>query len=133
MTQGTPDPEFKIPGLSPEEEEALSGSGEKSDSGTAESRMFASGKSADEIKQKAEEAEANRTEKFKDHFENLIVCGVYASAFFFGLVCLCWLLNIIFPDKWRWLSAAEISKLQGFVTGGVIASTALGQIKKRIQ
>lgn len=126
------EPESKIPGLSPEDVEALSGSGTDCDSGAAESRMFETGKSAEEIKKKAEEAEAERTEQFRDHFEKIIVFGVYSAAAFFALVCLCWTFNIILPDRWRWLTDAEISKLQGFVTGGVIASTALGQIKKRI-
>jgi len=132
MPESSSEPEHKIPGLSPEEKEALSGSGTQSDNGTAESRMFETGQSAEEIKKNAEKAEAARTEHFRDHFEKIIVFGVYAVAVFFALVCLCWTLNIILPDKWRWLTDAEISKLQGFVTGGVIASTALGQIKKRI-
>lgn len=132
MTTEVSEPESKIPALSREEQKRVAGSETECDSGAAESRMFETGKSSGEIKKKAEEAEAKRTEQFRDHFEKIIVFGVYSAGAFFALVCLCWTLNIILPDSLRWLTDAEISKLQGFVTGGVIASTALGQIKKRI-
>lgn len=48
--------------------------------GAAEAEQLGSGKSADELKEEAKQREHDRNQKFKDHFENISIGGIYAAS-----------------------------------------------------
>lgn len=85
-----------------------------------------------QLGKEAQEAEHDRAEKFRNHFERISVVGLYLVAAAFFLMVVIWLLHLLAPPCWRWLSADELSTLQNFVTGGIIATIAAGHLKKRL-
>jgi hypothetical protein len=80
----------------------------------------------------ADAAEHGRNESFRNHFERIAVCGLYGIALVFLVLGLIWFWHLIAPSGGRWLSPDDISRLQNFVTGGIIATIAGGHIKKRL-
>ena len=88
--ENQPEPELRLPPLSPQEEAALAGPLDGDLSATAETRQLSSGLSTDELKKTAVQNEANRTEKFRDHFEKLAVVTLYFTWLAFILIGATW-------------------------------------------
>jgi hypothetical protein len=102
------------------------------DKGTREAAIFASGAPEEDIKKKALTAEAERTEKFRDHYEKVAICALWIVSALFLVVVLIWFYHIVMPDGWQWLPPDHIARLQSLMTGGVLASLAGTHMKKRL-
>ncbi|CAI9119544.1 hypothetical protein [Brytella acorum] len=120
----------RVIGLSQEEIGDL----EAKDDETAECETGAlsTGKSAAQLKKEARASRHNRNEKLRATFDKLLICGIWFSAGTFTTTTTVWVLNLILPDSWRWLTTEEMSKLQWFVTAGIVASTALPRLKRAL-
>ncbi len=119
----------KIPDQTPDMDAAR---GRRDKRGTAESKQLSSGKSANEIKTEAEQAEADRTEKFRNHFECLAIITLYIVWVSIVIVGLTWLYHLIAPPCWPRLPDEQVGNIQAIVTGGIIAGIAGGHMKKRL-
>lgn len=94
--------------------------------------MFGSGVSAARMREQSAQNEHTRSEKFRDHFERIVLCALYGIAFIFLVLGGVWFWHLVAPEHLLWLSPDDVSRLQNFVTGGVIATIAGGHIKKRL-
>lgn len=120
----------KIPPLSQKDKEELEE--QIDDKATNEGKIFEAGLTETQVKKLQTRDKYTSNKNFRSNFDKLMIIGIWATAILFLIVCIVWVLNLILPDQCRWLTTDEMSKLQGFVTGGVIATTAIGQIKKRM-
>ena len=120
-----------IPDKIAEVESARSG-GRFDRRGAKEAKQLSSGKSANELREEAEKAEADRTEAFRNHFERLAILSLYVIWFAIIIVGLTWLYHLIAPPFWPHLPEEQVNNIQAIVTGGVIAGIASGHMKKRL-
>ena len=102
------------------------------DDATKEAKQLSKGLSAEEIAKKTAEAEHDRNENFRNHFEKIAVAALWLFAVSFFLLVLTWLAHIVLPLKCHWLQPDQISKVQNLVTGGVVASVAIGHLRRRL-
>ena len=112
--------------------EGVAPSASKVDAAPEEAAQLGSGLPSSELRRRAETNEHGRAEKFKDHFEGIAIAALYGIAMVFTVLGLIWFWHLIVPVDWRWLAADDVSRLQNFVTGGIIATIAGGHIKKRL-
>lgn len=104
----------------------------ENDPAPIEALQLSSGLTASELKRESEKNEHDRSENFKNHFERIAVIALYGIAGIFTVFGLIWFWHLTTPPVWHWLAADEVSRLQNFVTGGIIATVAGGHIKKRL-
>jgi len=102
------------------------------DTGLKEAKLLGKNLSSDEIASVQANNEMRRNETFRDHFENVAVCGLWTVAGVVLIVGSVWFWHVIMPEKWHWLSLDGISRLQNILTGGVLASLAGGHMKRRL-
>jgi hypothetical protein len=121
--------ERTVPPLSAKEEAAITASDDRSNE---EAKQLASGKPTNELKRIAEENEAGRTEKFRDHFETLALITLYVVWAIVILFALVWAYHLVAPVGWCRLPDAQIDKIQSILAGGIIAGIATGHVKRRI-
>ena len=120
----------KLPPLSKEEAELLSGDGD--DRSVEEAKAFSKGSSYDDLRKKAEEKEIDRTEYFRDHFEKVAIITMYAIWIILIATGFIWAFHLLAPNSWHWLSAEQVKALQTVVTGGALAGVASGHLRKRV-
>ncbi|MBR9864894.1 MAG: hypothetical protein GYB24_15765 [Rhodobacteraceae bacterium] len=123
--------ERKIPDR-PEDLDSIRSGGLFDRMATNEAKQLASGKSSDELRIESEEAEAARTERFRNHFERLAIVTLYLVWFAIVVVGLIWLYHLIAPPSLPRLPVEQVNNIQAIVTGGVIAGIASGHMKKRL-
>lgn len=121
-----------IPGLPSTEAAALKIPVGADDTGALEAQLLSRGFSAEDIEKQAATAEHRRNERFRDHFENIAILCLWLVALLFLAVGGTWFWHILMPEKWHWLTADQVSKLQNLVTGGILTGIAAGHIKKRM-
>lgn len=127
-------PSKRIPGLLPSEREKLDEPPDPgSDSGALETLQLSSGLTQKQIEQRAKEAEANRTEGFRDHFETLSRVALWLVFGALVAIAIVWLLHLILPERWRWLTKEQVATIQNIVTGGVVAGVATAHLRRRLQ
>jgi len=105
---------------------------ERTDTGLKEAKLLGSDFDEDQIRKKAANAEHNRSENFKDHFERIAVSTLWAFALVGVLLGAAWFWHLFTPLSWHWLNSDQVTQLQNFLTGGVVAAVATGHFKKRI-
>ena len=132
MTAESGEPLRKIPGLPPSEAAALSTQVGTPDGGTQEAKLLSLGLSEHEIARRAAASEHRRNENFRDHFERIAIIALWLTAVLLFVVGFTWLYHLLMPERWHWLSADQVLKLQNIVTGGVLAGVAGNHIKKRL-
>ena len=130
-TPGESEPK-RIPAQAKREAKEAESDSRGDDRATAEAKQLSSGLSEDKLKKIAEENEAKRTERFRDHFERLAIFTLYVVYLSLLLVGLVWLFHIITPTCWHFLTPAQAEKVQAIITGGIIAGIAAGHLKKRL-
>lgn len=119
-----------IPRLPDEEDAAdLSPVGAE-DLGAEEALSLGRGLTKRDLKKEADEAEHDRSERFRDHFEWIATRGLYVVAFMILLGGGVWFWHIVTP--WHFLTANQLSHLQNLVTGGVLVSVGTSWMKKRL-
>jgi len=97
-----------------------------------EAAQFASGKSGREIAREAEEAEHDRAERFRGHFEIISIILIWVLAIGFILIGLAWLFHILGPADRRWLEEDRVDDLRGLLTGGLIVGVLTDHLRKRL-
>lgn len=130
-----PDPQRQtIPGLPPEEEQAVraDSDGAKGSTAAAEARQIASGLPADELARQARELEHGRTQRFRNHFEILIIGGMYSFAITLAVIGATWLWHLITPEQLHWLKSDALAHVQNIFTGGILAGVIAEHFKKRL-
>lgn len=127
--QGTP--QLVVPGPTEEDGKVLEPNPrEVQDSGTQEALKLTQGKTARELKKDADQKDHDRSQKFKDHFECIAIIYLWLAAAALALGAGTWVWHMIMP--WHYLSPDQISKLQTFLTGGIIVGVVSGHLKKRL-
>lgn len=120
-----------IPRL-PDEEVAADSSPEGvQDLGQEEAISLGRGLSKRDLAKEADEAEHDRSERFRDHFERVAVCGLYLGAIAILGAAGVWFWHIVTP--WDFLSQSQLEHLQSLVTGGVLVSVGTSYMKKRLR
>lgn len=122
-----PTPKKSLPNLPIEE--AVKGRDFRSD---AEAIQLSSGRAPEDLKREAAEAEHNRTERFRDHFESLAIVTLYIAWAIVLIIALVWVYHLLAPPCWFHLPAEQVKQLQWIVTGGVFAGVVGGHIKRRL-
>lgn len=122
-----------IPPLPPEERSVFDAPAPSQiDDGASEAALLAQGKSLEELKRQAATNDHKRSEAFRDHFEKIAVAGLWLAAAVFGSFALIWVWHTLAPASCHWLSETQMAKVQNLVTGGVVASLAVGHLKRRL-
>lgn len=115
----------KIPALPPSEARIADAEG-----GTKEARQIALGLPEDELRRLAATGEHHRNEKFRNHFERIALCSLWAAWVVIIVLAGTWLWHVVTPL--HWLPPESVDRIQTLVTGGVIAGIAGGHIKRRL-
>lgn len=102
------------------------------DDAMREAVQLSRGRTSRDIAAEARNREHDRTEVFRDHFELIAIITLYVVAACLAILLFCWLAHIVLPQRCQWMSKEQIGKVQGLVTGSVIARFALGHLKRRI-
>jgi hypothetical protein len=119
-----------IPRLREEEELADTPAEGEPDLGQEEALSLGRGLSKRDLEKEADEAEHERSERFRDHFERVAIAGLYVGAIaLFGGTSV-WFWHIITP--WHFLDQNQLAHLQNLVTGGVLVSVGTSYMKKRL-
>ena len=100
---------------------------------TSEEIQLSSGKSSDVIHSEAIVAEARRIERFRNHFENLIVITtVYLVWLAMVIVGLIWFYHLIAPPGLPRLPDTQVNTIQSIVTASMLSGIASKRLKKRL-
>lgn len=105
---------------------------ESTDTAVKEAKLLGSDFDESEIKSRSARAEYARSENFRDHFERITICGLWVVAAVALLLGSAWFWHVLTPLSWHWLSPEQVSKIQNFMTGGIVAAVASGHVKKRL-
>jgi hypothetical protein len=119
-----------IPRLKTEESLADAPIGGEPDLGQEEALSLGRGLSKRDLAKEADEAEHDRSERFRNHFERVATWGLYIGALVILLAVIAWFWHIITP--WHFLDPDQLSHLQNLVTGGVLVSVGTNYMKKRL-
>ncbi len=111
-------------------EEALGPSAPKDDA-IREARQLSRDKTEDELRAEALRKEHGRNERFRDHWEGIVVCIMYIVAAIGVALFAVWILHLAGPEWAGWLKSERISQLQAVVIGGVVGA-ALAHARKRL-
>lgn len=107
-------------------------SGANDDDAIKEAKQLTEGKTAEQIATEAAQNEHERNEKFRNHFEKMAVVALWIAFLILVLMVMSWVSHILLPSCYHWLTTEQLAKVQNLVTGGVVASLAVGHLKKRI-
>ncbi|MDK1377079.1 MULTISPECIES: hypothetical protein [unclassified Sinorhizobium] len=102
------------------------------DSALKEAELLGSNLTAEQIKRRAEANEANRNEKFRNHFEKIAILSLWGFFVLFTGLISAWFWHYLAPVAWHWLTAEQLTKVQTLATGGIVATIAAGHLKKRL-
>ena len=119
-----------IPRLRAEEAAAETSPEGQTDLGLEEALSLGRGLSKRDLRKEADEAEHDRSERFRDHFEWIAVRALYVGALVLLAGAGVWFWHIITP--WHFLDPDQLSHLQNLVTGGVLVSVGTNYMKKRL-
>lgn len=97
-----------------------------------EAKQISSGKSFSELQEEALAKEHERSENFRNHFEQISIGALYLAAVIFGAIACVWAWHICAPEKFRFLSDSAISNLQSILTGGILVGAVADHLKKRL-
>lgn len=130
MTRGADQPRRQIPAGIIEEDAPSSVPGEE-DAGAREAQQLTRGLAVRDLKREADEADHQRSEKFKDQFELMALFSVwvlFVGFMGFGGV---WVFHQLLPAR-GWLSPTQIADIQSLLTGGIITGLVADHVRKRM-
>lgn len=130
MARGDNEPNKRIP-LQPPIEDVPAPPVGQLDDGQLEAKQLSRGLPRRDLKLEADEADHDRSQKFKNHFEKMAVVTVWILFFGFMGVGGVWFFHLVAP-AYGWLKPDQLDKLQGLLTGGVIAGLVADHVKKRM-
>ena len=99
---------------------------------THEEKQLSSGKPPDVIRSEAKAAEARRAERFRNHFENLIVITLYMVWLAIIIVGLIWFYHLIAPPGLPRLPYTQVNTIQSILTASMLTGIASKRLKKRL-
>jgi hypothetical protein len=88
-------------------------------------------RSWEELRDGFKEDGLKRTERFKVHFDLILVITLYVMATGVAIFAMCWALHIILPDCLHWLNDKQIERIQNLVTGGLLFGIISEQFKRK--
>lgn len=97
-----------------------------------EASVLSSGKSPDELARAAQNAEHDRHQKFKGHFERISIGFLYLLAGGMLAVGIVWTWHLVSPDCWQWLDHEQLDTLKDLLTGGLIVGVLTDHFRKRL-
>lgn len=100
------------------------------DQGQAEALSLGRGLPARDLRREADESEHDRNERFKKHFDNVGVAGLYVAAIALFLAGGVWFWHVLTPC--HFLTPDQLSHLQNLLTGGVLVSVGTSYLRKRL-
>lgn len=112
-------------------EDAIAGA-EADDTARREQVGVAAGLTERELEEAARRGEARRKERFRNVFEVLILLGTGAVGLGLLLVGVVYVLHLLLPEGWHWLTEEQQGELLNVLTGG-LAGLAAAQIRKRLE
>lgn len=126
-------PEGEVARVRPsaEERDILAGGPGQEDKADAEARQFASGKPARDLQREAEEGEADRIQRFRDHFEWAMIGTLWVVVIGYLAMAGVWAFNLCLPEAMRPLSSEELTDLGGVLTGGLLIGLLSKHFEKR--
>ena len=119
-----------VPDLTAEELALLAGEGV--DRPSHEYALFAEAASEDDWKKDAAKREHARTQRFRDHFDLMVVCSMWVLVVGFWILAAAWASNIALGPM-AWLKEDQINDLQGILTGGLLLGFLTKHIERRIE
>jgi hypothetical protein len=69
------------------------------------------------------------SENFKNHFERMAL-QVFGGCCDWTPLGFVWFWHLFMPLEWHWLSFDQVTQVQNFLTGGVVAAVATGHFKR---
>ncbi len=121
----TADPDLAIPILG-EDDQPTNGD----DLGSAEALSLSRGLPARDLRREADEADHDRNERFKGHFDTIGIIALYVVAAALLVAGAVWFWHVVTP--WHFLNSDQLGHLQNLLTGGVLVSFATSYMKKRL-
>jgi len=122
-----------IPSLPQSEENAALGvPASLIDPAQQEAASLSSGLSRKQLEERAEIAEHGRSERFRNHFENLAIVTLWIAALSVIGLAIVWFWHLIMPSSYRWLNTEDISHIQSIVTAGLLVGVIGKHFKKRL-
>lgn len=120
-----------LPDLTPEDKALLAGEG---GNGTAarEFALFNKGASADDWKRDAARREHDRTQRFRDHFDRMVVSSMWVIVVGFWGLAAVWAINVALGPR-AWLEKDQVHALQGLITGGLLLGLLTKHIERRVE
>lgn len=106
------------------------------DASIREANELSSGLTAGELKKQSDKNHFTRRERFKDHFECIVLIILWSIIFIVVVMALVWVYHMITPMKWHWLEPTDVEHLQTMLVGGVggvISTIASKNLKDRIE
>jgi hypothetical protein len=124
------EPKKQIPQAPPDAEPAPGAP----DEGALEARQLSRGLPVRDLKKEAEEAEHRRNERFRDHFENVAICALWALFASMGVIGAIWICHLVTAQHTplHWLNDEQMQKLQDILTGGLVAGLVADHFKRRM-
>lgn len=99
--------------------------------GLAESEALAFG-GGDNLEQDREKKEHGRHQKFRDHANIAAIILLWLIMVSTLLGVLVFVLHMIFPPNWHWLSQEGLDKLQTLLGAALLSSAMTGYVNKRM-
>lgn len=128
----TPPARRQIPATLPDIPEPTPG---QPDDGAAEAQQLSRGLSPSDIrKEAAAESDHKRTERFRNHFETVMIVSLWILAASMAVLGAVWIWHLITPEHsyWHWLDESQIEKLQDILTGGLVAGLVADHLRRRL-
>lgn len=123
-------PQKAVVKFTPTEQEASELSDERA---SKEGIQLGSGKSQRDLQQEADEADHDRDQAFKEHFERIALVALYLGALAVFISAGIWFYHLVAPEAWSRFSDGRLDAIQDFLTGGVIVGLFASHFKKRLE
>lgn len=118
-----------VPGLTPGELALLAG--EIGTGASHEYALFAEAATEEDWKKDAARREHARTQRFRDHFDLMVVASMWVLISGFWVLAAVWALNVALGPV-AWLKDDQVNDLQGILTGGLLLGFLTKHIERRI-
>lgn len=121
---------LRIPPLSAEEQAAAVSTNDVQ--ARAEEASLSNYATAEQLADRARQAEADRDQHFKDAFERIAIAALYIGSVIIAILAGVWTLHLVLPVERRWLSVEDLTHVQTLLTAGVLVGAVGGHFKKRM-
>jgi hypothetical protein len=131
-SEGPDGDDLNIPALPASEREALRYGGKSDKRADAEAESLSADLTEDELASRARRNEHRWQQIFKATFEILVLATLIVLFIAFFMIGVVWLIHMIVPQRYRWLTCDQVTILQDILTGGIVAGLVGEHFKRRI-